>query len=198
MQPAVKVPSVETGPVDPLIPSDGAPLRMSGSSDVCEGWGPPPNPFCMDPIFDNFLILRNLIWLSCIRTLDILMPKFCQSICWPRKLHKHIVEAAKDFVCDACVESTGRRHQRPAKLHTPRDFNDCVGVDGFFWKGHLGFQAHALHCIDEASLFHLGKRIPTRNPDQIIHSWNDFWTLWAGPPKNFFCLSLWRVSFSDV
>ena len=43
-----------------------------------------------------------------------------------------------------------------------------------------------LICIDEASLFHLGKRIPTRNPDQIIHSWNDFWTLWAGPPKNLY------------
>ena len=98
----------------------------------------------------------------------------------------HVVEAAKDFVCDACVESTGQKAPRPAKLHEPRDFNDLIGMDGFFWTGIRGFQVHVFHCIDEASLFHLGKRCHTRNPDEVIESWSEYWTSWAGNPNKIY------------
>ena len=67
-------------------------------------------------------------------------------MCWLntwklRMLSPHVVAAAREFVCDACVESVGRKHQRPAKLHEAKDFNDLVGMDGFYWSGSKGFQS---------------------------------------------------------
>ena len=98
----------------------------------------------------------------------------------------HIVAGAREYVCDACVESTFRRHQRPAKLHEPLDFNHTLGIDGFYWSGKQGFQVHILHCIDEASLFHLGRRTLNRNPDHVNQVWQEFWTSWAGSPQNLY------------
>ena len=70
-----------------------------------------------------------------------------------QKAADHVVAAAKEFVCDACVESVGRKHQRPAKFYDARDFNDLIGMDGFYWSGTRGFRVHVFHCIDEASFF---------------------------------------------
>lgn len=109
MQPAVKVPSVETGPVDPLIPSDGAPLRMSGSSDVCEGWGPPPIPL-HGPNFRQLSNLEKSDLVKLHKNLGHPDAKVLSEHLLAQKAPQHIVEAAKDFVCDTCVESTGRRH----------------------------------------------------------------------------------------
>ena len=67
----------------------------------------------------------------------------------PEKLSQHlrlqgadpkIVDAAREFVCDACVESSSFRHQRPAQLHEPREFNDTVGIDGFSGQDKAGFR----------------------------------------------------------
>ena len=182
VQPAASDPLPEVKPVVPLTSKDLSPSRPIGSSDVCEGWGPPPIPL-HGPNFRNLTSVEKADLIKLHKNLGHPDPKVLSEHLVAQKAPQHIVEAAKDFVCDACVESTGRRHQRPAKLHESRDFNDCVGIDGFFWRGHTGFQVHVLHCIDEASLFHLGKRIPTRNPDQVISSWNEFWTLWAGSPR---------------
>ena len=98
----------------------------------------------------------------------------------------HMVAGAREYVCDACVESTSRRHQRPAKLHDPVDFNHTLCLDGFYWSGKQGFQVHILHCIDEASLFHLGRRTLNRNPDHVNQIWQEFWTSWAGSPQNIY------------
>ena len=182
VQPPDSGPSQEVEPLVPLIQPDIAPSRSVGSSDVCEGWGPPPIPL-HGPNFRGLKDTEKSDLIKLHKNLGHPDPRVLSEHLLAQKAPQRIVEAAKDFVCDACVESTGRRHQRPAKLHESRDFNDCVGIDGFFWRGHTGFQVHVLHCIDEASLFHLGKRIPTRNPDQIISSWSDFWTVWAGSPK---------------
>ena len=56
----------------------------------------------------------------------------------------------------------------------------------FFWSGSKGFRVHIFHCIDEASLFHLGRRCETRNADQVIDSWSNFWTSWAGDPNQVY------------
>ena len=97
-----------------------------------------------------------------------------------------MVEAAREFVCDTCTESVGRKHQRPAKLHEARDFNDLVGLDGFYWSGSRDFRIHVFHCIDEASLFHLGRPYETRNPDQVIDTWTNFWNSWVGNPVQLY------------
>ena len=156
--------------------------KRFGNSEVCEGWAPPPVPI-------HGLAFRNLNpqekqdLVKLHKNLGHPDPKVLADHLAVQKAFPHIIEAAKDFVCDACVESTGRRHQRPAKLHEPREFNQCVGLDGFYWSGKAGFQVHVLHCIDEASMFHLGRRIPTRQPDQIIKTFSEFWSSWSGNPK---------------
>lgn len=40
-----------------------------------------------------------------------------------------------------------------------------LGTDGFSWTGKSRFQVMVLHCIDEASLFHLGRPLE-------IETWN--------------------------
>ena len=103
-----------------------------------------------------------------------------------RKAADHVVAAAKEFVCDACVESVDRKHQRPAKLYDARDFNDLIGMNGFYWSGTRGFRLYVFHCIDKASLFHLGRRYETRNPDRVIETWTEFWSSWAGDPLQMY------------
>ena len=55
-----------------------------------------------------------------------------------------------------------------------------------FGRAKQGFQVHVFHCIDEASLFHLGRRLKTRNPDHTMNLWNEFWTSWAGNPQRLY------------
>ena len=44
-----------------------------------------------------------------------------------------LIDAALDYQCDVCLESTYPRHQRPSKLPEPKEFNDLIGVDGFYF-----------------------------------------------------------------
>ena len=46
-----------------------------------------------------------------------------------------------------CRDPVRPRHQRPAKLHPPREFNDVLGIDGFFWRGKRGFQMLRSTCV---------------------------------------------------
>ena len=48
-----------------------------------------------------------------------------------------LVEAALDYQCDVCLESTVPRHQRSSKLPEPKEFNDVLGVDGFSSRVNL-------------------------------------------------------------
>ena len=183
------VPEIPRDAADlPIVnePSHESVLRKRfGNSEVCEGWAPPPVPI-HGPAFRDLTSHEKQDLVKLHKNLGHPDPKVLADHLTAQKALPHIIEAAKDFVCDACVESTGRRHQRPAKLHEPREFNQCVGLDGFFWRGKAGFQVHVLHCIDEASLFHLGRRIPTRHPDQVISTFCDFWSSWAGNPKTIY------------
>ena len=74
----------------------------------------------------------------------------------------------------------------PHKLHDAAEFNDTVGIDGFFWTGRAGFQVMVFHCIDEASLFHLGRRLENRNLEHVIPALSDMWLSWAGSPANVY------------
>eukprot|EP00435_Cladocopium_sp_Y103_P034646 s733_g9.t1 len=187
------------GPVAARVSSqnDGAPcpdnpglsvaagVIKSDPPELCEGWAPPPTAI-HGPKFRDLTTQEK----SDLRKLHLNLghpdPNVLAEHLKAQQAAPHVVEAAREFVCDACVESVGQKHQRPAKLHDPKDFNDLVGIDGFYWSGSKGFSVHVFHCIDEASLFHLGRRCETRNADQVVNSWSNFWTAWAGDPNQVY------------
>ena len=167
------------------VPVKPAPWQPNPTQSQCEGWAPPPVAL-HGPNYRKLTSQEK----ADLRKLHINLghpaPKTLAEHLKAQNAEPHIVDAARDFSCETCVESTGQRAHRPAKLHEPRDFNDCVGMDGFYWSGIRGFQVHVFHCLDEASLFHLGKRCETRNPDEVIESWSEFWTSWAGDPAQLY------------
>ena len=163
--------------------TDSMPARIEMSK--CEGWAPPPIAI-HGPKYRQLTNHEKQDLRKLHVNLGHPAPKTLSEHLKNQGAAPHIVEAARDFVCDTCVESTGPRAHRPAKLHSPKDFNDLLGIDGFYWAGIRGFQVHVYHCIDEASLFHLGCRCETRNTDEVITAWSNLWTTWAGNPNKIY------------
>ena len=177
-------PNLPSIPEEPDVPVSSI-SSMIKAPKMCEGWEPPPTPL-HGPKY-RLLSAQEKSDLALLhRNLGHPDPNVLSAHLKVQGAAQHIVEAALEYVCDTCVESVSKRHQRPAKLHEPLEFNQLVGIDGFFWSGKQGFQVHVLHCIDEASLFHMGRRDKTRNPDQTMILWNDFWTSWAGNPQKIY------------
>ena len=184
---AVAPPNVDQPnlPVIPEEPNEPVSSISSMAPKMCEGWAPPPTPL-HGPKYRSLSAQEKSDLALLHRNLGHPDPNVLSAHLKVQGAAQHIVEAALEYVCDTCVESVSKRHQRPAKLHEPLEFNQLVGIDGFFWSGKQGFQVHVLHCIDEASLFHMGRRARTRNPDQTMNLWNDFWTSWAGNPQKIY------------
>ena len=180
--PALDVPVPEAGRPD-QISSQVA--KTSNGDQVCEGWAPPPVAL-HGPKYRALNAQEKKDLFRVHQNLGHPDPMVLAEHLRAQRAAPHIVEAAREFVCDACVESVQRKSARPAKLHEPKDFNQQVGMDGFYWSGKRGFQVHIFHCIDEASLFHLGRRTLTRNPDDVIRTWTEFWTSWAGNPQSLY------------
>eukprot|EP00435_Cladocopium_sp_Y103_P014084 s526_g3.t1 len=155
------------------------------SNVACEGWAPPPVPL-HGPKFRllNDREKQDLIKLH--KNLGHPNPLVLSQHLHATGAPEHIVEAAKEYICDACVETTKFSHQRPAKLHEPKEFNELVGIDGFYWTGRAGFQVMVFHCIDEASLFHLGRRISNRHLEHVVPTFLDMWSSWAGHPQGVY------------
>ena len=124
--------------------------------EVPEGWAPPPIPL-HGPLFRNLTAQEKQDLVKLHKNLGHPDPQKLAQHLEALGAQPHIVAASREFVCDACVESSHTKHQRPAQIHDAREFNELVGIDGFYWTGQKGFQTNAFHCIDEASLFHLGK-----------------------------------------
>ena len=99
---------------------------------------------------------------------------------------KALVDGALEYQCDTCLESTEPRHQRPGKLPEPREFNELVGLDGFFFKGQSGYRAYVVHVLDEASCFHQGRRTQSRQSHEAMQTLNDCWFFWAGNPRKVY------------
>ena len=173
-------------PVDrsAVVPSE---IRERSASQpaICEGWAPPPTPL-HGPCFRALSQEEKQDLVKLHKNLGHPDPKVLASHLKSQKAPEHIVQAAGDYICDACVETKKPHHQRPAKLHPPREFNDVIGIDGFFWKGKRGFQCYVLHMYDEASGFHLAKRLDGRNLDHAIPAFTNVWSLWAGFPKSMY------------
>ncbi|CAE7708982.1 GIP [Symbiodinium sp. CCMP2592] len=160
-------------------------VPQAGSLPDMQGWAPPPIPI-HGPAFRN-LSKEDRSQLIRIHN-NLGHPA-------PTTLAKHLkaagekpamVEAALDYQCDACLEATEPRHQRPSKLPEALEFNDLIGVDGFFFKSKSGFRAYVLHALDEASCFHLGRRALTRGTTHATSALSDFWLSWAGNPRRVY------------
>ena len=159
--------------------------RSLQDPQVCEGWAPPPIAL-HGPKFRALNPTEKQDLARLHNNLGHPDPIVLSEHLKAQNSPEHIVEAALEYACDACAESVSRKTRRPARLHEPHEFNDQVGIDGIFWTGIRGFQVQILHCIDEASLFHIARRIQTRNPDEAIVTWNEMWTSWAGNPKKVY------------
>ncbi|CAE7650873.1 GIP [Symbiodinium sp. CCMP2592] len=72
------------------------------------------------------------------------------------KTDHRLIAAAREYQCDSCLESTQPLHQRPSKFPVINEFNDLIGVDGFYFKSKSGYRTYVLHAIDEASCFQQG------------------------------------------
>ena len=162
----------------------GAPNPNSNQPDL-EGWAPPPTPL-HGPKFRALSAAEKQELIRIHRNLGHPEPLKLAEQLQLSKYPESMVEGARDYVCDTCVETSKVKHQRPAKLKEPTEFNDVVGLDGFFWKGRGGFQVYVVHCIDEASLFHLGRRSSTRHLSEAIRILNETWTAWAGFPRHMY------------
>jgi hypothetical protein len=155
------------------------------SNQVCEGWAPPPIAL-HGPKFRLLSENEKNDLVKLHKNLGHPDPEKLAAHLQAQGARLQVIEAAREFVCDACVESSAFRHQRPAQLHDPSEFNDFVGIDGFFWSGKAGFHVMVFHCIDEASLFHLGRRLDNRNLEHVIPAFSDMWLSWAGNPTGIY------------
>ena len=93
-----------------------------------------------------------------------------------------IVRAARDYACPTCAERSPPKLTTPGQLKEAKDFNDRVLMDGFEWKNKQGEKFYVVHILDEATHFHLGKRI-LRDNLSTIRFFEDSWSVWAGNPK---------------
>ena len=200
---------LESRPEEParsLVPQDGtsepsqSAVRVNRSSDLpdavrtastrgppapLEGWAPPPIPL-HGPKFRSLTDSEKRDLVKLHKNLGHPDPNVLADHLKMQKAADHIIEAAREFVCDACVESMQVRHQRPAKLHDPKEFNEMIGADCFFWTGKSGFQVMVFHTIDESSLFHLGRRLENRHLEHVLPAWSDMWFSWAGTPQKVY------------
>ena len=97
-----------------------------------------------------------------------------------------VIEGAKDFQCDACVESRkGYSAPRPGNIHANLAFNTKVGIDCVTWKNSAGQAFHFVHFIDEGTMFHLGAECGT-SAREIIDKFEDIWINWAGAPSEVY------------
>lgn len=155
------------------------------TTEVPEGWAPPPVPL-HGPLFRNLSSQEKQDLVKLHKNLGHPDPQKLAQHLENLGASPHIVAASREYVCDTCVESSHTKHQRPSQIHDAREFNELVGIDGFYWTGKRGFQVNIFHCVDEASLFHLGRRLENRHVEHVIPVWTQFWHSWAGNPVNVY------------
>ena len=161
--------------------------EQSASADPpsLEGWGPPPIPL-HGPSYRSLSNEDKIRLRKIHANLGHPAPETLARHLRAAKESQMMIDAALDYQCDVCLESTEPRHQRPGKLPEAREFNDMIAVDGFFFKSNSGFRTYVLHALDEASCFQQARRADSRQGSHAIQALNDFWISWAGPPKQVY------------
>ena len=170
----------------PAEDSGAQPSSVSGvNGPNLEGWGPPPIPL-HGPAFRNLSPQEKTELRRIHVNLGHPAPGTLARHLQAANADPRLIEASREFQCDSCLESTQPLHQRPSKLPQVREFNDLVGLDGFYFKSKSGYRTYVLHALDEASCFQQGRRATSRHASDAISAINDFWTSWAGPPKQVY------------
>ena len=94
-----------------------------------------------------------------------------------------VVEGARDFQCDACVEARkGFDLPKAGAIHEDLGFNHTIGMDGVTWTNSKQSAFEFTHVIDEGTLFQIARPGGTDSQTQ----WNfleDQWFGWAGYPR---------------
>ena len=166
----------------PLPEAPGESSETAHPPSMPIGWAPPPTPI-HGPCFRALSHEEQTIVIRAHKNLGHPAPLDLARHLEAAKADKRIVDAAKDFQCDACLESTAPRHQRPGKLHEPKEFNDVIGLDGFYFQSRAGYRAYVLHVLDESSCFHMAKRVPPKHASEATKFLEDMWLSWAGNPQ---------------
>ena len=165
--------------------SSSTPGLSASPANNLEGWAPPPVPL-HGPAFRNLSKEDKSQLVRIHNNLGHPAPTTLSKHLKAAGERQEMVDAALDFQCDACLESTEPRHQRPGKLPEILEFNDLVGIDGFFFKSKSGYRAYVLHALDEASCFHTGRRTVSRGTQHATSALADFWLSWAGNPRKIY------------
>ena len=97
-------------------------------------------------------------------------------------MSNELVEGAAEYQCPSCTERVPPKLTTPGKLKEAREFNDKISIDGFEWKNEKGLKMYVIHIFDEATHYHLGKRI-SRSAESTEKAMYENWFSWAGPPN---------------
>ncbi|CAE7339420.1 GIP [Symbiodinium natans] len=152
---------------------------------VLQAWAPPPIPI-HGPAFRNLSKEEKSTLIRVHANLGHPAPQTLSNHLRAAGADPSLVQAALEYQCDSCLESVEPRLQRPSKLSEPREFNDVIGVDGFFFKSKSGYKSYVLHALDEASCFHMGRRTQSRQTAHALESLTNFWFTWAGNPRKIY------------
>ena len=155
------------------------------STPNIEGWGPPPIPI-HGPAFRNPSKEEKSTLIRAHNNLGHPTPQTFANHLRAAGASSNLIQGALEYQCDSCLESAEPRLQRPSKLPEPREFNDLIGVDGFYFKSRSGYRTYVLHALDEASCFHMGRRAPSRHTSQALEALAGFWLSWAGNPRKIY------------
>ena len=93
-----------------------------------------------------------------------------------------LVEAARVYRCSTCDESKAPTAARPARLHEPLDFNDCISIDEPVYTSQAGERYHIYHILDHGTSFHYAFTTPRPCTSEVIHGLMQGWLSWAGAP----------------
>ena len=94
-----------------------------------------------------------------------------------------IIQAAAEIRCPACAAHVPPKHARPASLKPLLDFNSKVYLDGVNWTSNQGKTYHFFHVLDAGSNYHVAMASPSKTTENLIHTLNQHWISWAGPPS---------------
>ena len=173
---------------DPIQHTRFGNVPSSGAEELppnLEAWAPPPTPL-HGPAFRALSRESKAELIRIHKNLRHPAPDTLARHLLAAQADPKLVAAARDFQCDVCLETTQPRHQRPGKLPEAREFNQLIGIDGFHFTSKSGYKAYVIHVIDEASCFHMGRRVPSHHTAPAAKLVSDMWFSWAGTPKKVY------------
>lgn len=124
------VPAVDPRYTDRHIAVPQSEQELGKQISIPEGWAPPPTPI-HGPAFRRLSSVQKQELVKLHKNLGHPDPIKLKAHLIAQKADPAIIEAALEYACDACLESIQVKHQRPGKLHDPKDFNDVIS--GFRW-----------------------------------------------------------------